>query len=301
VNVLVTGCQGFVGHAACAAFHVAGHQVTGVDLRPGQQEPWRTFQARADHAGFVDILRASNASVLVHAAGTASVAESFQEPAKDFDGSVLLLRNVLEAARRTADRPVVLYISSAAVYGQPELIPTPEDAPKNPVSPYGHHKLMCEQLAQSYFLAGEVRSVGLRVFSLIGPRQRRLLPYELASQALSGRAELVIEGTGNETRDYLDVEDLGRLLVALSGIPVANGATVLNCASGVETSVGVLANLVLRATHSTSKVVTRNNPRPGNPSRWCADVTRLRQWLPGFHAKSVAQALEHAVSAWAKP
>jgi len=119
--------------------------------------------------------------------------------------------------RRSGRRPLVLFPSSAAVYGDLKETRADEETPLAPISPYGFHKAACELLGREYAECFGLRVVVCRLFSLFGPTQRRLLVWELYKQ-LSGPAQTVwLEGTGEEVRDYLHVEDAAAAFLHLAG------------------------------------------------------------------------------------
>jgi UDP-glucose 4-epimerase len=206
--------------------------------------------------------------------------------------------NVLDGVRRSGVEPVVLQVSSAAVYGNPDEFPVGEDANTAPISPYGHHKLFCEMLAREYAQCFGVTSVVCRIFSLFGPLQRRLLVWELYRQFAGSGPRVELQGTGEETRDFLHVDDLSDALLCLAKIAPRNTATALNVASGVETSTRGLAEAMSSVLHAEKEIVCRGEARPGDPSRWWADVSKLRSMLGDWQPCSLREALARTSVEW---
>ena len=130
----------------------AGHDVVGLGRAAGASTHWpaayKQTEATAEALG--SRIGEVGPDLIFHGAGTASVAGSFADPQTDFHGSVQLFRSVLEAMRRSGSKAVLIFPSSAAVYGNPSALPVSEDAPIQPISPYGFHKAICELMAREY-------------------------------------------------------------------------------------------------------------------------------------------------------
>jgi nucleoside-diphosphate-sugar epimerase len=139
----------------------------------------------------------------------------------------------------------------------------------------------------------------LRVFSVLGPSQRRLLPFELWQQAVTSE-QVTLRGTGSESRDFLHVEDLANALLALLDRPGQPLHEVLNLASGVETTTGELAAIVRSLFAPQAEILFLGKESPENPLRWCADIGRLREVLPSWQPRSVDLALEQCGHGWAR-
>ena len=202
MRVLVTGANEFVGSSFVLHARAAGHEVLGVARRPSAHGQADISSQFID--GFIDDFQPA---LVFHAAGSAAVARSLEQPFDDYQDSLGTWVRALESVRRSRMRPLVMFPSSAAVYGDPRALPVHEDTSPAPVSPYGFHKLACEVVAREYTECFGLDVTVFRIFSLVGPRQRRLLIYELFEQACSSAAEIALRGTGDETRDYLHVDD----------------------------------------------------------------------------------------------
>ncbi len=304
MKLLVTGSRGFVGGSVGRFASHAGHDVLGV-ARSSQPEPdWpgRYLQADVLHAPLADVIADFAPDVVLHGAGTASVGASLHAPLEDLRAAVLTWANTLESIRLSGVRPVVLFPSSAAVYGNPVVLPVPEDAPVAPVSPYGFHKAACELIAREYAECFGLTVIACRLFSLFGVRQRRLLVWELFEQMQGLELTVWLQGTGQESRDYLHIADLADALLGVAAHPattVRRGTLqVLNLASGLETPVLNLAHQMQMLMGADKPVACRGVDRPGNPARWAADVTPLRALLPNWQPRSLTDGLRDCLTAW---
>jgi UDP-glucose 4-epimerase len=300
VKILITGSRGFVGDSFGRFAAAEGHEILGIS-RSSQPEPgWpgRHFQSDAASANLAPIIREFAPDLLLQAAGSASVAASITDPIGDFRATAVTLTNVLDGVRRSGREPLVIFPSSAAVYGNPAVLPVDEEAPCAPISPYGFHKLSCEIFAREYAACFGVSTVVCRLFSVFGQRQRRLLISELYEQ-FTGDADVVrLQGTGNETRDFLHVDDLTRAILLLAPVVPRRACTILNVASGVETPVLALAETIRTLVALGKKITSRGIARPGDPARWCADIAHLRSLIPQWQPRTLAAGLEATIPHW---
>lgn len=298
-RMIVTGCHGFVGRSVTRVALDCGWTVLGLGRASSGADLGRYRQCDVATTDLGEIVADFRPDVVVHAAGAASVEASFADPAADFRGSVSTWMNLLDGVRRSGTHPLVIGLSSAAVYGQPREFPVTESSPRRPMSPYGHHRLMCEALATEYADCFGVRCLVTRIFSVFGPGQRRLLAFELAAQALGQGEVVTVRGTGKESRDFLHVDDVARGLVGLAqardGLA---GVTVVNLASGVETTVREVAEVAVELAGLPKEIRYLGQEIRGNPQRWVADVSLLRALLPSWDPRPVRDTLAGCVDVW---
>jgi UDP-glucose 4-epimerase len=248
-----------------------------------------------------EAIRAAEPECVLHFAGAASVGNSLTNPLADFEASTLLWYRLLDAVRRSECNPLTVLASSAAVYGSPEILPTPETAPLRPESPYGFHKVMCELAGREFARCFGLRVAAFRYFSIFGPRQRRLLVWEIFEQLRNGASELRLKGTGNEERDYLAEDEAAAAAVMLAEVLAARrepGSAAFNIASGVSVNVRTVVEQICKFAGRTPEIVFGDSLVPGNPARWQADVSELRRALPGLEIRGFAEAIPSCVGEW---
>ena len=300
MKILITGSRGFVGASFGNFASTAGHEVLGIS-RSSQPEPgWpgRHVQGDAAQADLAPIIRDFAPDLLLQAAGSASVGASIADPVGDFRATAVTLINVLDGVRRSGCEPLIVFPSSAAVYGNPASLPVGEDAPCAPISPYGFHKTACEIFAREYAQCFGMSTVVCRIFSLFGSRQRRLLAWEIFAQ-LAGKADaLELQGTGTETRDFLHMDDLSRAILALTPVVPRRECTILNAASGRETPIMELAETMRSMVAPAKKITARGIARPGDPHRWCADIRALRSLIPDWQPQEFSAAIGETIRQW---
>ena len=295
MNVLVTGGAGFIGSHLCDALVARGDRVTAVDdLSTGAAEnlPRGVELVRADVAD-ADALQLAFAGrrfdAVLHVAGQASIATSFVNPERDLRVNVVGTLNVLERCL-AAEVPRLVFASSMTVYGEPGLVPTPEDAPCRPVSYYGVTKYAAERYA--HVTGGRTGAplavTSLRMFNVYGERQSLSNPYQGVLAIFIGnvlRGEpITIHSDGRQTRDFVYVADAVDAWLRVLAEPATAGA-VYNVGSGREMTISELADAVLAGFgESTETWELRSAPaQEGDQRRSAADVSALvaaTEWRP---------------------
>jgi UDP-glucose 4-epimerase len=284
MNFLITGAAGFLGSSLANYLVREGHQVRGLDdLSAGDPT------ALSEHVLFTrgDVndrpklwTLLQDVDCVYHLAARVSVPESVLYPreynAVNVGGTVSLM----EAMRDVGVRRVV-FISSGAVYGDRAEQPLRESTAPNPRSPYAVSKLAAEYYVRTIGDLWGIETVSLRVFNAYGPGQHLppshapVIPHYLR-QTLRG-STLVMHGSGDQTRDYVYVDDVVSAMISASTAPGINHL-VINVGSGVETGVRDLVRMMMQVTGV--KVETIINPRndPG-VSRMRADISLAREKL----------------------
>jgi UDP-glucose 4-epimerase len=303
VKLLITGSKGFIGSSLGLYAAQAGHTVmgTGRSTEPGRAWPGRYAPNDVTAESLSEIVNDFAPDILLHAAGTASVGASLDDPLTDFRGSVLLCANMLEAVRRSGKNPLVFIPSSAAVYGNPVALPVNEEAAIQPISPYGFHKAMGETLARESAECFGLRIVVCRLFSVFGAGQRRLLIWELFKQLSGASDDAWLEGTGSESRDFLHIDDVGEAVFQLAEEFVNSPSghfEIVNVASGEETKVSEIAGQIRDLVAPGKDVRCRGIARPGDPLNWRGDISRLRSIIPSWKPRPILAGLSDCVAAW---
>ena len=284
MNFLITGAAGFLGSHLANSLAREGHQVRGLDdLSTGNPQVLSldvlfTRGDVNDRPKLWTLLQ--EVDCVYHLAARVSVPESVLYPreynATNVGGTVSLM----EAMRDVGVRRVV-FVSSGAVYGDQGEQPLLESATPNPRSPYAVSKLAAEYYVRTIGDLWGIETVSLRVFNAYGPGQHLppshppVIPNFLR-QAVRG-GTLVMHGEGNQTRDYVFVDDVTSAMIAAATAPNIN-KQVINIGSGTETSIRELVRLVTEVTSIKTEVI--NNPRtdPG-VSRMCADISLANEML----------------------
>lgn len=280
-RILVTGAAGFIGSHVTRRLLAEGHDVVGLDdystglssNLPRAQECWtfvegdiRSPEVCADVMDRVD--------AVVHLAAQNSVPRSLRNPRGAVEVNVTGGTNLLVAAQE-AGVGRFIYASSSSVYGGRQLLPTAEDAPLAPCSPYAGSKAAFEGLAASWSSSWGMQTVGLRFFNVFGPHQDPDRPFpavvpSLAVAALSGRSP-VIHGDGRQSRDFTYVDNaVDGVCLALSA-ELPTPSTVVNVAAGSPVSVLQLWAAIAEATGCIAPP-SFTAPRGGGVAHSHADI-----------------------------
>lgn len=257
-RVLVTGGAGFIGSHIAQAYLAGGWEVVVLDdLSRGKERniPSGARFVRADIRSpeARQVLADGGFTVLNHHAAQIDVRVSVDEPALDAAINVVGLVNLLDGAGAGGVRRVVFASSGGVVYGDPEVVPTPESAPKAPVSPYGVSKLAGEYYMRALAALRGFEAVAMRYANVFGPRQDPKSEAGVVSIFVSRLLEkrpLTVFGNGLQTRDYVFVRDVARanVLASTAAVPAGDGidATAFNIATATQTNVLELAETVGR-------------------------------------------------------
>jgi UDP-glucose 4-epimerase len=281
--IWVTGAHGFIGRYLARVLADQGHRVDGVGhgvieesdrQRIGLVE-WLNGEIEAANLNAL-AGRSGVPSTVFHLAGGSSVGSSIARPLEDFSRTVSSTARLLEWLRGAAPGCRVIVASSAAVYGAQYVGPIPENAAPAPVSPYGEHKLMMEQLCRSYGITFGLRSTVVRLFSVYGPHLRKQLLWDICSR-LQHEQTLVLSGTGAEMRDWTDVRDVVRLLAKIGELPQLETFRVINGGSGRGTRVAEIATMLVKNWNRDVAVRYSGAVRAGDPFSLLADDAGLRQ------------------------
>ncbi len=262
------------------------HEVSGLDLRPASVRALRQMSAQGDICRLTDVRRAvKGKEAVVHCAAQVSVERSMEEPVRDARTNVLGTLNLLHEGLAAGVAKFV-YVSTAAVYGNPRYVPLDEKHPTDPMSNYGASKLGGEKYALAYAASGPMQVVAVRPFNFYSLRADPKSPYSGVMTRFVARVKAgkppVIEGDGEQTRDFIharDVAEMIRLLLENEGI----SGEVFNCGSGRSTSVLELARTTVSL--SGKKLEPEfTRPRKGDIRHSRADIGKARRAL-GFAPK----------------
>lgn len=317
MNILVTGAAGYIGSHACKMLDKAGYDVVAVDdLSRGNLHAMKWGRRAVGDIRNVDFLnqvfQETPIAAVMHFAAFAYVGESMRDPYEYYERNVRGTTTLLECMKKHGVKKLV-FSSSCAVYGSPDLLPVCEAAPRKPESPYGETKLICEKAIEFYTKNFNFKSVILRYFNVVGSDpecelgeehepETHILPL-LIDAALS-EADFQIYGSNYDTRDgtcirdYLHVLDLidahiialreleGDINFRTFNLGMGRGYTVKEVVECVEKVVGKKVNLSM------------HEPRDGDATALWADASKAFEelgWAPSYC--SLETAVSHRL-AW---
>lgn len=280
-KILILGSEGFIGLHAIKNALKKGYQAFGCDIAKHSNIEYNFFNFSINSVDFQSLLKSEKFYCIINCSGSGNVAYSFDFPLNDFQMNSFNVMYILESIRLYQKSTKYIHISSAAVYGNPELLPIAETNFIKPISPYGFHKyqseLLCVEYAQLYNMNINI----VRPFSVYGPGLKKQIIWDTYKK---GKNSQVIElsGTGNETRDFIYIDDLIEALYLLSELNFDN-IEIFNLASGNEISISHLLNKLLEHLGWSKALKFNQNTREGDPVFWKADISKLLSL--GFQCK----------------
>lgn len=298
MKILVAGGAGYIGSNMAAMLKAEGFEPVVFDnLSKGHRAAVGDVKFicgdLADYELLVDTLSKYKIEAVMHFAAFIEVGESTAEPIKYYRNNVSNTQNLLSAMEKTGVEKFI-FSSTAAVYGMPKKVPIGEEAPKEPVNPYGQTKLAIERMCHWQMMAGKLRYATLRYFNAAGAGsncrlgedhrpESHLIPLTIQA-AMGRRSNIKIFGTDYPTadgtciRDYIHIEDLCRVhLLALKRLKTEN-ELVYNLGNGKGYSVREVIETVRKVSGKDFEVV-ESGRRAGDAPVLTSDATKAQKEL----------------------
>jgi UDP-glucose 4-epimerase len=284
MKLAITGASGQLG-SYLMDLTMESNDSIGIDVRESSIAKHRPNIVNEDIRDLAAMKkRLKGCEAVLHCAAQVSVVNSINDPIDDLSNNVQGTISLLQAASECGVKKFI-YISSAAVYGDPVKVPIEESHPLNPKSPYGASKMSAEQYCRVFAETRSLPYVVVRPFNFYSPRADPKSPYsgvitKFVEWARRGEP-LLVEGDGEQTRDFIHAKDVAMMILSAVHSKVSN--LTLNCGSGKGTSINELAKAVVKA--SGNKVEIKHiAPRVGDIRHSVSDVSSAKKAL-GFEAK----------------
>ncbi len=303
--VLVTGGLGYVGSHSVKQLVERGEQVVALDnLLFGHKGAACGSEVVIGDIGDKELLRGIFSShridAVMHFAALADVPESVADPRKYYDTNVARSLAMLDVMLEH-DVKMMIFSSSAATFGEPKIVPIPEDHPKDPTNPYGRSKLMLEHILREYEHAYGLRAISLRYFNASGADpsgtigedhkpEHHLIPI-IVQAAMGQREKVNVYGTdwptrdGTCVRDYVHVTDLAQAhLLALDALRKGHATAEYNLGNGSGYTVLEVIRMVEQVAGRKINSVSADR-RPGDPAVLVASSEKIVKdlgWDPKF-------------------
>lgn len=282
----ILGAGGFLGHHLASKLSAAGERPVLAGLREPLSLPGVSDQIVSGHLTQFDVLDqyAGEGDIFYYFIASMTPSNSVDRPSEFIPENLELFVRFLEWAEHKPGARVVYASSGGTVYGDADIVPTPETAPLKPISYYGLLKATCEQYLQLFSAQGRLDGTIVRISNPFGPGQKLnrgqgLIPA-LVSRIRTGEPVDVING-GRTVRDYIYIDDVIDAVLLAGNHPALRNETV-NIGSGRGTSVNDVIALVERALQREAV----RNVQPGRPGEVgtnvldCSKMTRLTNWQP---------------------
>ena len=295
-KILITGAKGFLGSNVAKHFKALGYKTFGIghgvlsvdELKEIKLDYWVE-----DDVSIKAILELKQTfDVIVHCGGSGSVGFSIEHPYDDFKKTVVSTIEVLEYMRVHNPHAHLVFPSSPSVQGEHPEIPIKEEYIGKPVSPYGYHKRIAEDLCLSYSEKYNLKIGIIRFFSIYGKGLKKQILWDACNKIKNSEKEVTFWGTGKETRDFIHVDDV--VLLFEKALKANNSFMIINGGTGVGHSTKEIVYSIKRIIGKNVDIRFNNIEDVGNPKYYCADLTAVNKlnWEPKV---SLAEGLKRYV------
>lgn len=306
-RTLVTGAAGFIGSHITDRLLDHDFEVVGIDnLSTGTRDNL-THALTNTHFQFIhgDLIDTNvalkvlgNCNLVYHLAADPEVRVGIENPELHLKQNLQVTFNLLEALRRRKTPVRLVFASTSTVYGEPAMIPTPENyGPLLPISTYGATKLGCEALISSYTELLPLQAVIFRFANVVGSRSGHGVIHDFVNKLRKNPHELEILGDGTQSKSYLHIDDcVEAFLRAVDDTLWQGAASVYNVGSEQQTNVLKIARIVAEAMNLTNATFKPTQPKgarawPGDVKTMLLDITKLKKsgWKPKFSSDEAVQ------------
>jgi UDP-glucose 4-epimerase len=283
-SILITGAKGFLGQNCAKFFKSQGYKTYGIghgDLLVEEchaigLDYW--YKSDVTLGAIKEINKQFD--VIIHCGGSGSVGYSVENPYSDFKKTVDGTLEVLEYIRLHNPEAQLIYPSSPAVQGEHPDTKMRENYIGKPASPYGYHKKIAEDLCQSYSGKYNLHVKIIRLFSVYGNGLKKQLLWDACQKFINNPKCVEFWGTGEETRDFIHIEDVLTLIDAV--LTLQEKFLVINGGSGIKYTISAVIDLIRTHLSPNTEIQFNNQTNIGNPIYYWADTTRQNrlQWKP---------------------
>jgi UDP-glucose 4-epimerase len=277
--ILITGVNGFIGRYVARYFTQQNWTVIGIGKSSPENAPTENltnyYRLQLPHSDLNEIVKKYQPNLCIHCAGRASVPLSLSSPDTDFHSNTVITFELLNCLRNFSPKCKFILLSSAAVYGNPASLPVDETQLAKPISPYGFHKLYCEQLCLEFAKVYQLSTASVRIFSAYGPGLRRQVVWDICNRVIT-QPVLKLKSTGKESRDFIHVKDIIQALAIISERASMEGE-VYNLGSGTEISIAQLAQMIIDISGSNKVIEFDGIFQTGTPLNWQANISKLEK------------------------
>jgi len=299
MKILITGGAGFIGSHLVDRLIKQNHKVVVVDnLSTGKKKnlnPKAKFYKIDIRSPKVSqIFERERPKIVFHFAAQIDLRKSIEDPIRDAKINILGSLNLLENCKRFGVKRFIFASTGGAIYGDAHIIPTPEDYPEFPLSPYGIEKLAIDKYLNYYHKVFGLPFISLRLANVYGPRQNSKgeagVVAIFCDKMLEGK-QPIINGNGKQTRDFVYVDDVVEASILAMK---SKKSGIYNIGTGKETDINTIFRKLKKLTASNCKKV-HGPAKPGEQKRSCLDYSKAKRelgWRPEY---SVERGLEEVV------
>lgn len=280
--LLITGASGFIGTWLAETAFLNGYVLIGVDIQvPKKPYQWLRFAtASCETVDIDELLKGISLFGVCHLAGSASVASSVLNPYADFYSLLPGTAKLASYLAKHQQQARLYFFSSAAVYGNPEKMPITESTIIAPISPYGIHKAVAEDLLQKYSSVYNFGVTVFRIFSVYGEGLKKQMIWDVSQKATiadrKGEKSITLYGTGEESRDFLYIEDLCAAILGIFNTRTEVLFDIYNLGTGIEIKIKDIASLLVHHLEAKVNIDFNGQVQKGDPTNWNLDISKLK-------------------------
>lgn len=278
MKILVIGCNGFIGSNIYRYLTAKNYNVFGADIHILNPN---TFLLKQDLSNILQLFNEQHYNICINASGSSTVRFSITNEQEDYQLNYLNVKKIIEVILQLQPTCKFINLSSAAVYGNPKSLPIKESDDTLPISPYGKHKLLSEELLFNENLKNHLSTISLRIFSVYGNTLKKQLFWDIYQKSKHSN-EIELYGIGNETRDFIHIDDL-MLAIEIIILNAKFDGTTINVASGNDVTINDAANTLINYIKPNCKIIFTGQTFDADPKFWKADISKLNKL--GFSAK----------------
>lgn len=290
MKTLITGGAGFIGSHLVDKLIKQGHKVVVIDnLSTGKKENLNLqaefYQLDILDSQISEIFKKEKPEIVFHLAAQIDVRKSVADPIEDAKINILGSLNLLESCKKFGVKKIIFASTGGAIYGDADVVPTSEKEPALPISPYGITKLTIEKYLNYYHKVFNLPYISLRLANVYGPRQNsegEAGVIAIFCDKLFENKQPIIFGDGNQTRDYVFVDDI----VEAAILATENSKVgIFNVGTGIEININKLYQLISKKTGKEIKPIFAP-AKHGDLKRSCLDCAKIKQelkWSPKYN------------------
>jgi len=274
MKIFVTGANGFIGSAVSKGMAERGNDVLALSRHAMSQvqlpPTLSAFEMDIRKEALTPLLVDQRPDALIHCVGTSTVYQAQETPHQDYLNTANSVAEMLEAIRIHSKNTAFILISSASVYGDRNGVPLAETLNQQPISVYGYNKWLAELIVEQYATQFGMATLVVRPFSVYGEGLKKQVVFDLCRKIVTSSNTLQINGTGNEIRDFIHVDDMVAGVVHL----VQQRRTgIVNLGTGRPTKLVELVKLLIAQLAPHLKYVFTGKPSFHNPQAMLSDTT----------------------------
>ena len=300
MKIIVTGGAGFIGSHLADNLIKEGHKVVIIDnLSTGGKKNINTkakfYKIDICDSHISEIFKKEKPKIVFHFTAQIDIRKSIDNPIEDAKVNILGSINILENCRRFKVKKVVFASTGGAIYGDADIVPTPESYPAIPLSPYGIAKLTIENYLNYYYKIFGLQFIVLRFANVYGPRQNSKSEAGVIAifcdKILHGN-QPTINGDGKQTRDFVYIDDaVEAIVLAMKTKKIG----IFNIGTAKETDVNTIFNLIKKESGLNYKAI-RAPAKKGEQERSCLDYSKAKEdlgWRPKYNLeKGIRETIE---------